>query len=90
MMKLNLKMLSSRRINIVLIPALLSIFVVLLMLSGVMSSDKNSAVKKNPSIHFPVTHHDFGKVSGGNTVSHRFIFHNRGEDVLLIKRIAAG
>jgi hypothetical protein len=89
-MKFNFNNLSVRRNKIVLIVAVLSIFAVCLMRNSVLSSDTSTAVKKHASIAFPVKSYNFGNVTGGKTVSHRFIFYNRGGDVLMIEKISAG
>ncbi len=89
-MKLKLKNLSIGKINGVLITAVLSILVVWSIQKGVLSSASSAEVKKHASVYFPVKSHDFGKVTGAKTVSHKFIFYNRGGDILLIKKITAG
>lgn len=89
-MKLNFKKILISKVNLVFITVLLSIFSGWLIINSVLSSGSSAAEKKRPSIYFPVTSHDFGQVTGGKTVTHKFVFYNKGSEVLLIDKLSAG
>jgi uncharacterized cupredoxin-like copper-binding protein len=55
-----------------------------LTISGKIVTGEQSGV---PTIHFPETQHDFGKVSEGEKINYTFRFVNKGQSELLIKDV---
>ncbi len=90
-MKSRFKHLPTVRIKFIIAAAFsFAIITLFLMQNSPISGESRAAGEKHASIHFPVTHHDFGIVKGRKSVSHRFVFYNRGKTLLLIGRIKAG
>ncbi len=89
-MKSRFRHLPAARIKFIIAAASLAIFTFLLMQNTSIVGESRAAGVKHASIHFPVKHHDFGIVKERKSVSHRFVFYNRGKALLLIERIKAG
>ncbi len=89
-MKSRFKHLLTIRIKFIIAAVSLTMITLLLIQNSPIGGESRADRGKHASIHFPVKHHDFGIVKGRKSVSHRFVFFNRGKALLLIERIKAG
>jgi len=65
--------------------------------SKTADADKNKAALpamnkdgKSPKLVFNELTHDFGKQVAGPPLTHTFIFHNKGDGMLVIEKVKAG
>lgn len=58
--------------------------------SGIKAAAQPESDQARPQAWLPEKIHNFGTVKGGQTVSHDFVIHNKGQADLIIQKVTPG